>query len=69
MKWDDCRSAQRVAHLDVTPTLSHPDEAGLSERSNRFRSGEDRKLRAHAAISTDAMIGGSLTSGAGASSK
>ncbi len=69
MKRDNRRPPGGGSELHVAPTLTHPNEAGLSERLNRFRSRDDRKLRAQAAISTDAMIGGSFVSGTGASSK
>lgn len=55
--------------LDVASSLTHPLEARLVECAGDVRSRDDREARAHAAISTEAMIGGSPRSGAGASSK
>lgn len=61
--------AWRAGWFDVAAALADPREACLAERRNRLRSRDDRKPGTHAAISTEAMIGGSLASGAGTSSK
>ena len=69
MKRDDCCSSRFVPEFDVAAALADPGEASLAERRDRFRARDDRKPGTHAAISTEAMIGGSLASGAGTSSK
>ncbi len=69
MEWNDRRPSGFVPKLDVTAALADPREARPAEHRDRFRSRDDRKPRTHAAISTEAMIGGSLASGAGTSSK
>ncbi len=69
VKRDDRSSALGVAELHMTAALADLDEPGLTERRDHTRSGNDRKAWAHAAISTEAMIGGSPESGSGASSK
>ena len=66
---DDGCPACFVTELDMAAPLADLLEANLLERSNRVLTGGDRDARAHAAISTDAIIGGSDTSGTGASSK
>ena len=69
MQWDDGCPACLVTKLDMAAPLADLMEASLLERSNRVLTGDDGETRAHAAISTDAIIGGSDTSGTGASSK
>jgi hypothetical protein len=69
MERDDRRPSRFVPELYVAAALADPREACLAERRDHFRSRDDRKPGTHAAISTEAMIGGSLASGAGTSSK
>lgn len=69
MERDDRRPSRFVPELDVTAALTDLREASPAECRDRLRSRDDRKPRTHAAISTEAMIGGSLVSGAGTSSK
>jgi len=44
-------------------------EPGLAERAHCLCAGDDRETRIHAAMSIDAMIGGSAACGTGLSSK
>ena len=69
MERDDRCPSRFVPELGVAAALADTREACLSERCDHLRSRDDRKPGTHAAISTEAMIGGSLASGAGTSSK
>jgi hypothetical protein len=69
MTWDDRRPTSGIPKLDVASLLTHLLEAGGFQSTNRLGARDDRKSRAHAATSTEAMIGGSTPSGTGSSSK
>jgi hypothetical protein len=69
MQRHDCRPPVAVAKLHMAPPLADLFEPRLTKGSDDVGSGRDRKPRTHAAISTEAMIGGSFDSGNGASSK
>jgi hypothetical protein len=69
MKRHDRRATGRVPELGVTTALTNLIESSASQCANDVRSGDDREPRGHAAISTEAMIGGSAPSGRGSSSK
>lgn len=58
-----------LQELDMAAPLADLPEARLLERSNGVLTGDDGEAWGHAAISTDGIIGGSDTSGTGASSK
>jgi len=69
MKQHDRRSAFGISELYLAPALPHVLEPNDPRRANRLPPRDDRKARAHAAISIEAMIGGSQAFGSGASSK
>jgi hypothetical protein len=69
MERDDRCPSRFVPEFDVAAALADPREARLGERRDHIRSRDDRKPGTHAAITTEAMIGGSLASGVGTSSK
>jgi len=54
---DDGRPACLVPKLDMTATLTDLAEASLGEGAHDVTAGDNREARAHAGMSTGAMIG------------
>ena len=65
---DDCGTV-RATKLDVAAPLAQLDQASLGECRDRLGTGDQRQRRGHADSSTEAMIGGSISSGTAVSSK
>ena len=69
MERNDRCSSFVVTELHMASPLADLLEAGLAERPHCLCAGDDRQTRIHAAMSIDAMIGGSAACGTGLSSK
>lgn len=66
---NDYRAALVATQLDVTPLLAYLGEPHPFQRTDRLLPGDDRERWTHAGTSTAAIVGGSMPSGNGWSSK